>query len=57
MKEGGCIDYRSRAAAKPDGTALHVGDRVVSVLSGWRGGQSKNILGFHFPKHLLERKG
>ena len=38
------------------GTALHVDDRVVTVLARWRSRQAHHILRLDLPHHLLERE-
>src|ERR1035438_7492052 len=48
--------HRACAHVVPHGSALHVNDRMVSVLPRRRGGQTDNIFGLHLWHHLFERE-
>src|SRR6516225_945196 len=41
---------------EPNGAALHVNDRVVTIFASGRGSQSQNIFGFDLSKDTLKRK-
>src|SRR5215469_17427327 len=51
-----CFSHRPGTHAEPDGTTLHVDDRMVPVLPGRSSSEAYDILGLHLPHHLFERE-
>ena len=48
------LGHRSGAHAEPGWSALHVDDWMMAIFSGWRRGQTYNVLGLHLLHNLLE---
>lgn len=57
MFEGVCVVHRAGTHRKPRWAALHVHDRVMSVLASGRCRESNNVLRFRLAHNLLEGDG
>ncbi len=54
MLEGAPRRLALRVYREPDGPALHVDDRLVSVAPVGRGGEARDVPGLHLAQNALE---